>query len=76
MARYIGNPLTLGCGLGDGGVIHMSAAERARHLYIVGASLWPTCGTANPTLTVAALALRAAERIADAEFGRQLEPLP
>jgi choline dehydrogenase-like flavoprotein len=29
----------------------------------VGASTFPSCGTANPTLTVAALALRAAEHV-------------
>src|SRR4051794_35755789 len=29
-----------------------------RNLWIVGSSLFPTCGTANPTLTLAALALR------------------
>ena len=34
-----------------------------RNLYIVGASTFPTCGTANPTLTVAALALRAAQHL-------------
>lgn len=34
------------------------------NLFIVGASSFPTGGTANPTLTVAALALRAAETIA------------
>lgn len=28
------------------------------NLFIVGASVFPTCGTANPTLTVAAIALR------------------
>src|SRR5206468_3363891 len=33
------------------------------NLFVVGASAFPTGGTANPTLTVAALALRAAERI-------------
>lgn len=33
------------------------------NLFIVGSSTFPTCGTANPTLTVAALALRAAEYI-------------
>lgn len=45
------------------------------NLYIVGAGVLPTCGTANPTLTVAALSLRAAEHIAAAEFGRRLESL-
>lgn len=33
------------------------------NLFIIGASTFPTCGTANPTLTVAALALRAADTI-------------
>jgi len=35
-----------------------------RNLYIVGGSTFPTCGTANPTITIAALALRAATHIA------------
>jgi choline dehydrogenase-like flavoprotein len=34
-----------------------------RNLWFAGASLFPTCGTANPTLTIAALALRTAEAI-------------
>jgi choline dehydrogenase-like flavoprotein len=34
-----------------------------RNLYVVGAGTFPTCGTANPTITVAALALRAAEHV-------------
>jgi glucose dehydrogenase len=34
------------------------------NLYIVGGSTFPTCGTANPTLTIAALALRAADQLA------------
>jgi glucose dehydrogenase len=33
------------------------------NLYVVGAGTFPTCGTANPTLTVAALALRAADHV-------------
>ncbi len=33
------------------------------NLYIVGGSVFPTAGTANPTLTIAALSLRAAEAI-------------
>jgi glucose dehydrogenase len=45
------------------------------NLYVVGASLWPTCGTANPTLTVAAISLRAADHIASAEFGHALASL-
>jgi choline dehydrogenase-like flavoprotein len=34
-----------------------------RNLYIVGGSTFPTCGTANPTITIAALALRAADHV-------------
>ncbi len=34
------------------------------NLFIVGASVFPTSATANPTLTLAALAIRAADRIA------------
>jgi glucose dehydrogenase len=45
------------------------------NFYIVGAGLWPTCGTANPTLTVAAVSLRAADHIASAEFGKTLASL-
>jgi glucose dehydrogenase len=33
------------------------------NLYVVGAATFPTCGTANPTLTAAALALRAADHV-------------
>lgn len=45
------------------------------NFFIVGASVFPTAGTANPTLTVAALALRAAETIL-AEFQSERPPLP
>lgn len=34
-----------------------------KNLYIVGSSVFPTGGTANPTLTIAALAFRAADKI-------------
>jgi choline dehydrogenase-like flavoprotein len=39
-------------------------AHDHRNLYIVGAAAFPTIGTAPPTLTIAALAVRAARRIA------------
>ena len=38
-------------------------AHDHRNLFIVGAAVFPTGGTANPTLTIAALALRAARPI-------------
>lgn len=33
--------------------------------WIVSSSVFPTCGAANPTLTIAALAIRASEHIAE-----------
>lgn len=39
-----------------------------QNLYLVGSGTFPTVGTANPTLTLSALALRTAERIAKVEF--------
>ena len=38
-------------------------AHDHRNLYIIGGSTFPTCGTANPTITIAALALRAANHM-------------
>lgn len=43
------------------------------NLYVAGSSLFPTSGWANPTLTIAALALRTAEQVA-ARFGQRLTP--
>jgi len=39
------------------------------NLYIVGSSVFTTVGTGNPTLTIAALSLRAAEKIAEVLAG-------
>lgn len=37
--------------------------HQIRNLVVVGTSVWPSCGTANPSLTAAALSLRAAELV-------------
>jgi choline dehydrogenase-like flavoprotein len=37
--------------------------HQLRNLVVVGSSVFPTCPNANPSLTVAALSLRAAERV-------------
>lgn len=41
-------------------------AHAHRNLFLVGAAVFPTGGTANPTLTIAALALRAADAVLSA----------
>jgi choline dehydrogenase-like flavoprotein len=42
----------------DAGQIH----HRFRNLIVVGSSVFPSCPTANPSLTVAAMSMRAAEK--------------
>jgi choline dehydrogenase-like flavoprotein len=44
----------------DSGMIH----HKLRNLVVVGTSTYPSCSCANPSLTAAALSLRAASRIA------------
>lgn len=55
------------CKMGDDPTTSVVNRECRSHdmsnLFIVGASVFPTSGTANPTLTVVALALKAAETI-------------
>ena len=46
-------------------VVDSSLRSHDHHnLFVVGASVFPTGGTANPTLTIAALSLRAVDAIA------------
>jgi choline dehydrogenase-like flavoprotein len=44
----------------DGGLIH----HEVRNLLILGTAVFPTCTTSEPSLTAAALSLRAADRLA------------
>ena len=47
---------------GDGSVVdHSLLHHRKRNLMVVGSSNFPTCSPSNPSLTVAALSIRAAE---------------
>lgn len=41
----------------DGGLVH----HQVRNLMVLGTAVWPTCGMSNPSLTAAALSLRAAD---------------
>lgn len=47
----------------DSDLIH----HKYRNLVVVGSSVFPTCGTGNPSLTVAALSLRAADRLTSSQ---------
>lgn len=67
--KYSGAGHIMGtCRMGDNPKTSVVDRECRAHdhpnLFIIGSSTFPTCGTANPTLTVAALALRAADTIA------------
>jgi choline dehydrogenase-like flavoprotein len=66
--KYSGAGHIMGtCRMGEDQASSVVDANSRSHdhsnLYIVGASTFPATGTANPTLTVAALALRASETI-------------
>jgi glucose dehydrogenase len=51
------------CRMGNGAAHSVVDPDGRSHdhpnLFIVGSSVFPTCGTANPTLTAVALTLRA-----------------
>ena len=42
------------------------AHHRVRNVLVLGSSMFPTSATANPTLTICALALRAADHVTGA----------
>ena len=44
-------------------------SHQHRNLFLLGSAVFPTAGTANPTLTIAALTLRAAARVRDSLAG-------
>ncbi|MGE0118036.1 MAG: GMC oxidoreductase [Dongiaceae bacterium] len=60
---HIQSSLRMGRTLQDSVVDPDQIHHRVRNLIVVGSSVFPSCPTANPSLTVAALALRAADRI-------------
>jgi choline dehydrogenase-like flavoprotein len=43
----------------DGGLVH----HTVRNLLVLGTAVWVTCSTSNPSLTAAALSLRAADKL-------------
>jgi choline dehydrogenase-like flavoprotein len=45
-----------------------------RNLFILGSAVFPSCGSPNPTLTIAALALRGADHIAK-QLGLKTQPV-
>ncbi|HEY8547709.1 MAG TPA: GMC family oxidoreductase, partial [Acidimicrobiales bacterium] len=65
-AGHIMGTCRMGTGARTSVVDPLGRAHEHPNLYLVGAALFPTIGTANPTLTAAALALRTAGAIADA----------
>lgn len=59
---------TLRMGAGDDGVVDADLRHRARdNLFVAGGAVFPTYSPTHPTLTVAALAVRLGERLADEE---------
>ena len=56
------------CRMGDDATTSVVDADCCSHdhhnLFILGSAVFPTCGSPNPTLTLAALALRGADHIA------------
>ncbi|WLB86898.1 GMC family oxidoreductase [Bradyrhizobium japonicum] len=63
-AGHIMGTYRMGFNKGDSVVDSFQCSHDHDNLYLVGSGTFPTGATANPTLTIAALALRTADRIA------------
>jgi choline dehydrogenase-like flavoprotein len=59
---HLQGTLRMGASPADSVVDPSQVHHRLRNLIVVGTSVFPTCSPANPTLTAAALSLRAAEK--------------
>jgi choline dehydrogenase-like flavoprotein len=62
-AGHIVGTCRMGPSATDSVVDNVGRAHEHANLYLVGAATFPTIGTANPTLTLAALTLRTADAI-------------
>lgn len=60
---HVQGSLRMGHTIEDSVVDRDLLCHSVRNLAVVGTSVFPTCGSANPSLTAAALSLRAAERL-------------
>ena len=63
VTSLLGPATVIGVSLGNGWYRGRLAWHGMSNLYVAGASVFPTVGSANPTLTVVALALRLAEHL-------------
>jgi choline dehydrogenase-like flavoprotein len=62
-AGHVMGTCRMGTGKGNSVVNDMQQSWDHANLYLVGSGTFPTGATANPTLTIAALALRTADKI-------------
>ena len=63
MGHFAGTHL-MGGDAGDSVLDHLQRCWEHQNLYMVGSGSFPTMGTSNPTLTIAALAIRTARHLA------------
>ncbi|TIM38642.1 MAG: GMC family oxidoreductase, partial [Mesorhizobium sp.] len=65
---HVQGTLRMGLSPADSVVDRDMIHHQLRNLVVVGSSTYPSCSCANPSLTAAALSLRAASRIAGKEM--------